>query len=119
MTDDSHLLDLVLTLRRARLRVSNESALQKSIQDVLDEMGVDYGREVRLSAADRPDFMVGSIAIEAKCRYAKKSIYRQIERYAAHDQVSAIVLVSGTAMGMPATINGKPIHFISPGLSYL
>jgi hypothetical protein len=112
--------DVVRALRQARLRVSNEGALQRSIAAVLDQIGVDYGREHRLSAADRPDFLVaGDIVIEAKVKYAKRSIYRQLQRYAEHDNVGAIILVSNTAMGLPVAINGKPIYVVSTGMAYL
>ena len=63
---------------------------------------------MRLSDADIVDFMVGSIAVEVKIKGAKAEIYRQLERYAAHDNVTAILLVSSRSMHLPALINGKP-----------
>lgn len=111
--------DIASILRRTRLRISNEAWLQHDIEAALNKAGIDYAREKRLSPADRPDFMCGTVAIEAKARYAKRSIYRQLERYAAHDAVSAIILVSGTAMGMPAEINGKPVLVVSIGMAFL
>lgn len=111
--------DVATVLRNTRLRVSHEAVLQNDIQAALDRAGIDYGREHALSQADRPDFMCGGVVIEAKARYAKRSIYRQLERYAAHAEVTDIVLVSGTAMGMPAEINGKPILVVSIGMSFL
>jgi hypothetical protein len=114
-----HAADIATELGRHRLRATPESALQASIESVLNTMGVDFGREVKLSPADRPDFMCGDVVLEAKAKYPKRSIYRQLERYAAHERVGAIILVTGTAMGMPAEINGKPVYVVSIGLGYL
>ena len=119
LPDHHHAQKIATLLQRTRLRVSNEAALQGDIATTLAAAGIAAEREVMLSPADRPDFMCGYVAIEAKCRYAKRSIYRQLERYAAHDRVSAIVLVTGTAMGMPAQINGKPIYVVSIGRAFL
>jgi len=116
---NEHLSDLLSVLKAARLRVSTEAALQLSIQETLDTAGLDYGREHSLSRRDRPDFMVGDIVLEAKARYPKKKIYKQLERYSEHERVSAIVLVTGTAMGMPSEINGKPVFIISVGMGML
>jgi len=114
-----HALNVATVLRHTRMRISHEKALQADIEAALTRAGIDYSRERALSPADRPDFMCGDVVIEAKARYGKRSIYRQLERYAAHDEVAAIVLVTGTAMGMPAAINGKPILVVSIGMSFL
>lgn len=119
MTDHPGAQHLVRELSRFRLRVSTEAALQRDIEQALNMIGADYAREQPLSAGDRPDFMVGDVVIEAKARYRKRSIYLQLERYAAHDTVAAIILVTNTAMGMPEYINGKPIYVISTGIAYL
>ena len=120
MTTPSELaFDIATLLRGTRLRISQEKVLQNDIQAALDRAGIDYGREHALSAGDRPGFMCGGVVIEAKARYAKRSIFRQLERYALHEEVSDIVLVSGTAMGMPAEINGKPVLVVSIGMSFL
>lgn len=110
---------LVALLRRTRMRMGTEAALQLSIGEALTSAGFDHEREVRLSAADRIDFMVGTIGIEAKVRYAKRAIYRQLERYAAHDGISALVLITGTAMGLPPSIGGKPVFYVSLGRASL
>jgi hypothetical protein len=106
-------------LRRTRMRVGNEAALQQSIEDALAAAGLAYLREHRLGPADRIDFLVGGVGIEAKARYAKRAIYRQLERYAAHDVIASLILVTGTAMGLPAEINGKPVYIVSTGRAAL
>jgi hypothetical protein len=73
-------------LRRTRMRVGNEAALQQSIEEA---------------------------------RYGKRAIYRQLERYAAQPQIAALILVTGTAMGLPAAIGGKPVFIVSTGRASL
>lgn len=111
--------ELVRFLRRMRMRVSSEAALQQSIEEALTSIAIPFEREVRLSTADRIDFMVGSIGIEAKCRYPKRSIFRQLERYAARPEITALILITGTAMGLPAEICGKPVFIVSTGRASL
>lgn len=107
-------------LRRTRMRVGSEAALQQSVEEALIAAGFRYEREARLSAADRIDFLVADgIGIEAKARYAKRAIYRQLERYAARPQITALILVTGTAMGLPAAIGGKPVYIVSTGRAAL
>lgn len=117
MTPDPELI--VQVLRRAPMRVATEAALQASIGEALDNAGFAFEAEVRLSTTDRIDFLAGSVGIEAKARYDKRAIYRQLERYAAHDRISALVLVTGTAMGLPPTIGGKPLFYVSLGRAAL
>lgn len=117
MTDPA---ELTTFLRRWRYSIGNEAALQLSLADALTTAGATFEREVRLGPADRIDFMVeGGIGIEAKVRYPKRQIYRQLERYAAREQVTSLILVSCTALGLPRALNGKPIFIVSVGRSSL
>jgi hypothetical protein len=94
-----------------RYRYSSETDLQAAIAKLLDRAGIDYQREFRLNAHDRPDFMLGDVAVEVKIDGSLASVVRQISRYAEHDAVRAIVLVSTRAVhrSMPAAFNGKPV----------
>ena len=112
-------VEIVAVLRRTRLRVGDEAALQLSIEEALTAAGASFEREHRLNAADRIDFMIGSVGLEAKTRCNKRVIYRQLERYAAHDAISALILVTGTAMGLPPAIGGKPVYLVSTGRASL
>ncbi|MBF6618804.1 MAG: hypothetical protein ITG02_01055, partial [Patulibacter sp.] len=51
-------------------------------------------REVRLSVRDRIDHVVGRIGIECKVAGDPDSVRRQMERYADHDRIEALVLVT-------------------------
>lgn len=111
---------LVSTLRGSRLAASTEAALQQNLERLLTSLGLRFEREARLAPGERIDFLVeGGIGIEAKAKYGRRPIYRQLERYAAREQISALVLVTGTALGLPATLLGKPVFLVSLGRSAL
>lgn len=95
----------------------NERELQDAIWRRLEvSFGALAQREVILSQADRPDFVVEvsghRVAVEVKIRGARPAIMRQIGRYAAHPTIDAIVFASARRTllaGFPAEIHGKPI----------
>jgi hypothetical protein len=112
--------ELVQQLRRRRYRVGQEAWLQMDIEAALTAIGVPFEREARLTTRDRIDFLVaGGIGIEAKTRCSPRQIYRQLERYAAHDAITSLILISGTATGLPEAINGRPLFYISTGRAAL
>lgn len=107
-------------LRRVRYRIGTEAALQASIAEALESSGASFAAEVRLAPGERIDFMIDpGVGIEAKVKCDKRAIYRQLERYAAREQVQALILVTGTAMGLPADIGGKPLFYVSIGRGWL
>jgi hypothetical protein len=111
---------LVDMLQRARFRVSTEAALQQDIWKLLQGLDAEHcDFEYRLGPGDRIDFIIDGTGIEAKTNCNKRHIYRQLERYAKHEAIDALILVTGTALGLPATINGKPVFFVSLGRAAL
>ena len=102
---------LVRLIQSGRCDLSTEKRLQADIEDLLTKASIEFTREARLSDQDIPDFLVrGGVAIECKMRGAKKmDIYRQLCRYAEHESVTAIILASNIAMGLPSHLNGKPL----------
>lgn len=120
----SYLEPLLALLQEYPLPLDSEKATQRSLEDALTAEGIPFIREHSLSKRDIVDFMVGEgegrIALEVKKKGSRiKSTYRQLERYAEHDDVSVIVLLTGTAMGLPAEINGKPAFVQSLGQAWL
>ena len=101
-------------------RWSTELELQDAMWEVLkrrfpDEFPV-VQREGQLSPQDRPDFIVDvgdtCVAVEVKVKGSRNSVLRQLARYAAHDEVDAVVLASGKrtlAAAMPLMIHDKPL----------
>lgn len=121
MTNEKYAEVVATMLRVTRLATSTERALQDAIEGALKAANIPFSRELALSSRDRPDFLLsdGAVVLEAKVRYPKKAIYRQMARYASHQGVEALILVTGTAMGMPAAIDGKPVFVVSTGLGSL
>ena len=112
--------EVTALLRRVPLRVSTEAQLHESISGVLADAGISFARESRLSPGDRIDFLCeGGIGIEVKARCDRRSIFRQLTRYAASDKIEALILVTGTAIGLPAFINDTPVFLVSTGRAAL
>lgn len=112
---------LVVLIQRHRFDLSSEKRLQAQIEEVLTAAGIAFEREKHLSAQDIPDFVVSDgITIECKLRGARKmDIYRQLCRYAAHAEVTALILASNIAMGLPSDIQGKPLYAASTSRGWL
>jgi hypothetical protein len=94
-----------------RLQAGTEALLQAGIEEVLQNAQVPFLREHRLSPQDRPDFMVGGVAIEVKIDQGWRAVLRQLSRYAAHPEVKEILLVTARMQhgAVPESIQGKPI----------
>jgi len=114
-----HAEALVVVLRAGRYRTSTEAALQDSIEQHLTSSGVEFEREKVLAPGERIDFFAGGVGIEAKARANKRAVFRQLERYATNDAIDALILITGTAMGLPATVKGKALFYVSIGRSAL
>lgn len=97
--------------------ITRETSLHELVADALAGAGVAFEREVRLGPRERIDFLAeGGVGIE--CKKGKPngpSLLRQITRYAAHERVVSIVVVTawerhvrvpGEILGKPATVVG-------------
>lgn len=108
---------------QGRFDLSDEIKCQAEIEAFLRDRlpaGVDFAREVRLTAADRPDFVIDRTAVEVKMNSAQpRAILRQLTRYAAHPDIRAVVLVSNKAVNLPAMLSGKPVFSVSLGRAWL
>lgn len=105
-----------------RFPLSDEKRLQQAIEEEFQRAGVLYSREHLLSGTDRKDiidFVIGDTGIEVKIKGGKLAIYRQLERYAEHDELACIVLVTNVAMGLPEEISGKPVHMVNLARAWL
>lgn len=107
-----------------RYRHDSESILQDGIERALVQHEICYLREKTLTRLpgirtvpglhDRPDFMIGSVAIEVKIKGSLSAMLRQLSRYAQHPDVSAILAV-GTPSWMrkiPPSLSGKEIRSV-------
>lgn len=119
----SELDTLLEFLSSLRLDAAQEKRAQLQLDEALEKAGWSYEREHRLSSRDIVDFFVDvdgqKVALELKTRAQRKRIYRQVERYAQHETVAAVILLTGTAMQLPETINHKPAYVVSLGAGWL
>ncbi|MDP7739293.1 hypothetical protein [Mycobacterium paragordonae] len=115
---------VVAVLGECVYRAAREVDLQDGIEQVLRQNRFRFDREYRLSAQDRPDFLVGGcVAIEVKMRAGGSAVLSQLVRYAAHRRVQALVVATArlsTLSGIPAEILGVPVRTVAlpgPGLA--
>ncbi|MBU2765803.1 hypothetical protein HAP94_06235 [Acidithiobacillus ferrivorans] len=112
---------LILLIESTRLDLSDEKRLQVDLAAVFTGAGIPFTREMVLSARDIPDFFIeDGTAIECKLRPAQKTaVYRQLQRYVSHTEVTRIILATNLSMTLPATINGKPAYMASLSKGWL
>jgi hypothetical protein len=109
----------------SRIPISHEKQTQQYLAEIFTTLGVLFAREFRLSGADVVDFWVQAAdgkgaVLEVKMRRARPAdILRQLERYAEHDQVRSLYLITNKAIDLPHRINGKPAYLISLGRAWL
>jgi hypothetical protein len=101
-------------LDKIRCPLADEFQLHDVVEQVLARMGVVAAREHRFSKADRVDFFIpaAGLAIEVKVKGTPSEVLLQLCRYAQHEEVAAILLVTGRhrlAQTVPPTLNRKPI----------
>jgi len=113
--------EFLLMFKSVRLELGTEKKCQASIEAKLKKENVSYLRESFLDEKqlNQPDFMIGGLCIEVKIKGDKKAIYKQLERYAAFNQVKEIVLVTNKAAALPKFINNKLITILNIGKAWL
>lgn len=100
---------------------AGEKGVHDAVESLLREAGLDPEREVRLTARDRVDLMVGRVAVEIKVAGDVIDVLRQCQRYARSDQVDSVLLVT-TSPGhtnIPPAVGGKPLRAIYVGGGWL
>lgn len=114
---DQAMLDRVVDLLpRFSYRFANEVALHEGLAEVLDTDGISYVREFVAGPQDRFDFLIEpGIVIEAKIKGSMPQALRQIGRYAARADVTAVLLVTTRHWGtvaFPPTLVSKAVRMV-------
>jgi hypothetical protein len=111
-------------VRSARFSFGDEDQLQAGIADALINAGYAVAREVRLNARDRIDLLVhGGIGIEVKIAGPASAVRRQLARYAEHESIQELILVTRSAASRastsssPPTSRSRPAGCCSPTIS--
>ncbi len=103
---------LIALLDDHRFSVTHEDELQAGIAEVLTGAEVPFAREVQLSRRDRIDFLTGAgVGIEVKVDGTLPTLLRQLQRYAQHDRVRALLVATNRTrlLALPASLSGKPV----------
>ena len=106
-------------ISKNRFPLTDEKETQAKMEKALTAAGFEFEREVRLSEEDTVDFMIGGVVVEVKLKGSPTAIYRQLERYAKHERVTAVLLVTARSMTLPAQILGKPASVSSLSRAWL
>lgn len=101
-------------IERHALRFTNETGLQNCIASLLSAESISFEREYRLTSSDRLDFFCDGCIIETKVKDSLAAVTRQLHRYAQHDSVQSLLLVTTRSAhrGLPFQINTKPVHVV-------
>jgi hypothetical protein len=104
-------------LRAHRYQFAHEDGLQAGVAEALTAAGLSVRREVRLSRRDRLDVMVHGVGVEVKVAGGADRVLGQLQRYAGHDRVAELVLVTTLARHrvLPDLIGGKPLAIVHLG----
>lgn len=112
---------LLIKLERTRFPLNKESDTQTAIESTLKEMGIQFEREYVLSSNSRVDFYIPKykLAIEVKIKGSRSEIQAQCNRYALHDKVAIVLLLSSRSTSFSSMHNNKPILVINMGKAWL
>lgn len=99
-------------------RYGDEAQLHDRLAEVLTAQPCRFDRERRIDARNRFDFLIaGGIVVEVKVDGSLGQALRQIERYAALDDVAAVLLATTQRWGAGpidsrAMFHGKPFEMV-------
>ena len=120
MTPDTSLGAIAAAISAVRIRLSSEDQAQADVEEALRRAGLDFEPQKVLSARDRIDVFCRGVAVEIKVKGQRTAIMRQLDRYAALEDVKAVMLVSGIAWPFSGgEIGGKPFRAVHLGAAWL
>ena len=91
-----------------------EEELHAQVKWALETNGLEALHEVRLAPRCRIDFMSGDVGIEIKkSKPDRTKLIAQLTRYAACDQVEALVVAAPRGVNLPKAIAGKPVTLVA------
>lgn len=119
-TEELTIAAVAKLLNGYRLRFSNEALLQADVAKVLKLAEVEFHAEWSFSKSDRVDFWIPSIGLAMECKVdgGPSPVFSQLLRYAGHECVNAVLLVtSRQAHRLPVeSLNNKPFQVVWVGM---
>jgi hypothetical protein len=111
------MMDVAGVLRSYRFSFTDESELHLGIGKALAEAGINFEPEYGLGDAGRIDFFIDGLGVEVKIKESRNSVMRQLMRYAKHDKITSLILVTtrNQLRAMPIALNGKEITVVYIG----
>ena len=110
------LLDLVLSaLGELRSPFAlYESDIHQMVEKQLQKARLPYVHEAKIGPGCRIDYLVGDVGIEIKKgRPDADRLKRQLARYAACEDVAALVVIAPRSVALPQTVLNKPVRVIA------
>lgn len=114
---------LAQLLHSYRYTQTDEAGLQNQVALALADLQIAFSKEHRLNNRDIVDFWVEGetlstgLGLEIKVKGSPSAVARQLLRYAQHERVDGLVLLTTRATHNPAilgtTLNGKPLEIVS------
>ncbi len=92
----------------------SEERLHEQAAEAFARAGLEAAHEVRLAPRCRIDFMVGPVGVEIKKKRPQRApLVAQLTRYAACEQVKALLVLAPRGVDLPKAIGGKPVKMMS------
>jgi len=90
-----------------------ETDIHQMVAKRLSEAGLSFIHEAKLGPGCRIDYLVGHVGIEIKKgRPDASMLKKQLTRYAASEELEALVVLTQRTVSLPKTVLGKPVHVI-------
>ncbi len=91
-----------------------ETDIHRWVEERLKAAGLAYTHEARIGKGCRIDYLVGDVGVEIKKgRPDAATLKRQLLRYAACEDVHALIVLTQRATPVPQTVLGKPVRALS------
>ena len=105
---------IIEILSRCAFDQSSEKRMQDGVAEILKANDIDFIKEHQFSRKDRMDFFIPKlgIGIECKIKGGEVALIGQVLRYAQHEEVKEIMVVTTKHHNLPLTANFKPVHVI-------
>lgn len=115
-----HARRIAAAISSARINLTTEAAAHRDILDALEAAGIASATEAVLAPGERIDVLCGAVGVEIKVGHTRRTVWRQLERYAAHDRIRALVLATGAAWPEDLReVGGKPLIVVNLSRGWL